>query len=138
MDSAIRVNWYNRTASVRPESRGWPINRDVSYVQQNAQSRAGYLNTNRHWDESNNAFTEHFYFTFASRDNGDNNYNPGQVQYYEIGGHRNGRHQHYEEQCCGGGGDGSGIIGAGTFHSSYGGCARHTCGLSKHVFFYYR
>ena len=134
-DSAITVNWYNLAASVNPGTRGWPINRDVTSVSTN---RAGFLTTDQVWSNSNEAFTEHFYFTFSELNRAGSNHIDGRVQYYEIGGHRNGRHQHYEESCCGGGGTGNGMIGAGTFISAPGGCRRHTCGGDKHVFFYYR
>lgn len=136
-DSAIKVKWYNRPPNNPVRSRNWPINRDVSYVNNN---RAGYLNTDQRWSNSNNAFTEHFYLTFASRGRDPPNYNPRTIQYYEIGGHNDGAHQHYEEQCCGGGGQGDGTIGAGTYYSSAGGCGRFTCDPSrhsKHVYFFY-
>jgi hypothetical protein len=48
---------------------------------------------------SDQAFTEHYYLTFASRgSNTDEKQN-----YYEIGAHYKGKHQHYEENCCEGG-----------------------------------
>jgi len=126
-DSAITVNWYNLAASVNPGTRGWPINRDVTSVSTN---RAGFLNTDQVWSRSHTTFTEHFYLTFNSREESNG------IK-YEIGGHKNGQHQHYEENCCGGGPTGDGMIGAGTF-SPADGCREHTCGPDKHVFFYYR
>jgi len=134
MLGAIEVKWYGKKANEPIEKRNWPINRDVKFVNSDG---GGTLTTSTNWDKSNNAFSEHFYLTFADRKKDESNFGNGRTQYYEIGAHRSGRHQHYEECCNGGGGEGDGRVNVGSYKSGCG-CTKHTMSQSHHVFFYYK
>ena len=135
--NSVIIDWQDRAATSQMPTG--IIANDVWQVEGNdGLSPNGGDGTT--WANSNNAFTEHFYLTYADRQNGDSNYATGQTQYYEIGAHLNGQHQHYEEHCCGGGHTGGAQYNVGSFKTG-GGCGGdHKCygDADANVFFFYK
>jgi hypothetical protein len=96
------------------------------------------------WATCNKAFTEHFYLTYSDLRIVDGvmvNHDEDGVLAMEIGAHRDGQHQHYEEGCGARvqGGDGTFQIGA--FKMGHKGCVKHKdfgAPSNGHLFIYYK
>merc|ERR1719272_1176898 len=133
----VQVNWRGNKPDmdISAGSRNWPIQDDIyipySEYMTGADSRhpeSGegnmYPRSDTTWADSDMAFTEHFYLTYSDLKKSQTNHNDANVYAYEIGAHLNGKHQHYEETCAGGGHTGDGTINVGSFHMN-GGCNEH-------------